>query len=179
MPAVLASRSSSLPREATNAGLNARHESNLPRQLLDICGLHSARNLRDLSTNSSNADDPDEPSSLSPLHLSWSRSRRLHGSVRPRPLARLPANRKLPSARNRNRRDTLVVRPKIFTRIDLILKRIRIFDFEEWIELIACFFFSFFLKEIDTKQETRGSRNRWNLFEESRETIWIIYTEVG
>lgn len=43
------------PREATNAGLNARHESNLPRQLLDICGLHSARNLRDLSTNSSNA----------------------------------------------------------------------------------------------------------------------------
>lgn len=70
MPAVLASRSSSLPREATNAGLNARHESNLPRQLLDICGLHSARNLRDLSTNSSNADDPDEPSSLSPLYLS-------------------------------------------------------------------------------------------------------------
>lgn len=46
----------------------------------------------------------------------------------------------------------MVVRPKIFTRIDLILKRIPTFDFEEWIELIACFFF---LKEIDTKQETR------------------------
>lgn len=66
MPAVLASRSSSLPREeATNARLNARHESNLPRQLLDICGLHSARNLRDLSTNSSNADDPEFSLSLS------------------------------------------------------------------------------------------------------------------
>lgn len=99
MPAVLASRSSSLPREeATDAGLNARHESNLPRQLLDICGLHSARNLRDLSTNSSNADDPEFFLSLSPLPslITFAQITRL----RPRPLG-LPVNRKLPSARNR------------------------------------------------------------------------------
>lgn len=99
MPAVLASRSSSLPREeATNAGLNARHESNLPRQLLDICGLHSARNLRDLSTNSSNADDPEFSLSLSPLPslITFAQITRL----RLRPLG-LPVNRKLPSARNR------------------------------------------------------------------------------
>lgn len=99
MPAVLASRSSSLPREeATNAGLNARHESNLPRQLLDICGLHSARNLRDLSTNSSNAESLSLSLSLSslPLLITFAQITRL----RPRPLG-LPVNRKLPSARNR------------------------------------------------------------------------------
>lgn len=56
-----------LPREATNAGLNARHESNLPRQLLDICGLHSARNLRDLSSNSSSTGS--EPGSDSSSYL--------------------------------------------------------------------------------------------------------------
>lgn len=53
LPAVA---SHSPPREATIGRLNARHEGNLPRQLLDICGLHSARNLRDLNTNSSNAN---------------------------------------------------------------------------------------------------------------------------
>lgn len=59
-----------LPREATNAGLNARHESNLPRQLLDICGLHSARNLRDLSSNSSSTDEPgSDSSSYLPDHV--------------------------------------------------------------------------------------------------------------
>lgn len=100
MPAVLASRSSSLPREeATNAGLNARHESNLPRQLLDICGLHSARNLRDLSTNSSNADDPEFSLPLS-VSLSSTFPDHVRADYTARPLG-LPVNRKLPSARNR------------------------------------------------------------------------------
>lgn len=139
MPAVLASRSSSLPREeATNAGLNARHESNLPRQLLDICGLHSARNLRDLSTNSSNADDPNSSSLSLSLFSTFADHVRADYTASTSS-TRFTCKQKAPLGEEPILEigGTLIVHPNIFERIDLISKRIGRFDFEEQIKLFS------------------------------------------